>query len=761
MINKRDHIYNGLEHIVSLVEIQVSNNKLEDVSKMINYLVEVYSRFLLLWEKDKVLFARILYHPNFYEINVPENDPKNIIDPFEVAGIWYREKDTLQFQEKFTNILFRITTISNLSISDNISESVINACIRIIKDLEMKKFHTNSILSFMNLISSIGYNAISNNSKGRIKYLGSYGWYINIVFHNRIDIIKYHEFLTYHLINTFKPLIDYDEELLFKSFVNSCTDDISITVSGIDNIPHSLRQSLILNGSDEVYMKLSNLSFETYSISTVVALKEWRLSYEKLRNRIEENFEVDENLNRVLDETYEKADSFFRYNDLRLTVSSLFTYLIFKKKYGLINILLTTNQPLDSGAIQTNRDINPLRLDDILELFKEQSKIRNRIFSIWEGHHGFETYFVQYIVILIASMLRYVSRTGQVKPKQDFMAIIKPLNLLELDVVKYNVEKINNIVLANVDFVTKSGITTDFVNAQVTPFTEFMVKSIEAQIKKRKIDVKIDKESVSVFIENVQVSIKKNRSIRNIITFYRPQIIQDFMRAKPSMLAYGVNEISPVKGMFIPEDPVIYFDSENSYANRLIFTDDNVLSSQFSSVAEKTNSPSYSAFKDEFDRKIDRNLLLISRNVHLEFDVFDRDRSFVPSYELNDIEKAPGFAGIYKGIIDTYQFFDQSPFKDILIFDKRSLKKMTNFKLGKKDGDHYYDQNLFFKVTALQENKELIRSYLKEAPEWLQIKGSKEIQEEFLLSCIKFEMYYKTKLEFDKNPVVHQYIFDI
>jgi len=425
----------------------------------------------------------------------------------------------------------------------------------------------------INALTEAAQTALHAND--RSMYAAAVHWYTDIVFNRLLGDeakfqIEYLKLFNARCFQLAKLVIREDHNQLFDALTSSLVDGIMPSVSWEEPFWKAVQIDRLPRGDRDfdpgpISRRLSGLVSEGL---TAEELPKAEALVDEMAAAIRPHLSGDDlkKFSDTIDELKVRLEDKLKLDELMRLVSAIGAYCVFRGAESQLKDLWEYKQPPDADAEYIGHDIIPTRLDRVFSLFYSGQDL-SRAYDFHENHHGSESYYGKYLVLLLARLVdqgnndqlpssgdpiylhRIVDRIDRLKGYVEELALGEKWRLLFLK-PKAEVFKSLTALLDSVKASAQSHLD------------EYVVKSPIAE------------EKVAEFRLNFREEFDKENVIRKLLiehgTYKDLSSVQDQDRTIKNKREY--NEVAD-KEPFLPQWYSHYVDWGKQYGKRFALTE--------------------------------------------------------------------------------------------------------------------------------------------------------------------------------------------
>ena len=462
-----------------------------------------------------------------------------------------------------------------------------------------------------------------------------------------------------------------------------------------------------------------------------------------------------ENENKIENET----ELIYKFNNLLEIVFATGAFCLFKKRYEFINYLWGYHQPEDSDAIWAGHKIVPESFDEIIQIFFGMG-LFDKQFLFFEDHHGSQTYFKKYFLLLLARVLlfkknstgeRFESQKPEEKPEIPKLNLnlshFANHKLIDIKYLANDLINISKLMENNNNELIELGFPQDKIKNIFSNYVPELLKNLgeeaEKQIKYLVKTQPISQKRIDEFISEFLKGFRENVGFREIFQKY------DSLENKTSILnphikKYGMSQVVD-KAMFFENWHVNYINAGNDWGRQFAFGEDDFV---FELVAEKCKKIKNATIEDVLKTKKNVSDFIILASHEIYFNYVHTLPQFINRWDIQQIKpEIRNFEGGYKFeniVLPVYRINTNKNQNKIIIANSKKLGKLVlNSPLDNDDQEELVKENFYIKIQACAGNNVLIAELLNNLPSFLKKIPDPKAREEYLLQKAWLQIYEK------------------
>ncbi|MEQ8193785.1 MAG: hypothetical protein RIB59_04785 [Rhodospirillales bacterium] len=668
------------------------------------------------------------------------------------------------------NQIMRVYEVAINSRNTEISKYCVYNIISILKNLSSKPENDEFIEQILRQLGRITRTSIKHEDVS--VYAASIHWYTNIVFDSFDEkynfLISYLDQFDRHFFSIIRHIVSENQAYLFNDLVAHLIEGIHIpdyNKGKIWEYGYILQQNFDLykrlNLKYDIGGKVNEIANSEDDIISREKLEAWLDKFVELKNIIEENLSAEQKITarQIEKEIREFASSQFKYNNLLEIVFATGAYCLFKKRYSFIRYLWEYKQPPDSDAHWIGHDLTPHTLNEIVSLHFEKNLFKRK-FDFWEGHHGNETYYKQYLLLLLVRALQSlpVDQEGRCAQAENYK--LSSLHVYQLsslehsidDLIKQAVSLMNDEVL----FVETGLDTTrldELFNRKLIPFLKRLKEEATDQISAKHRAGNISSAKIEKFKEDFLKNFYDKAIIRNIFLNYL-QLYEDKSRKKPTteIKQWGLSIIDD-KAAFFDEWHVSFPGWGENYGRNIAAEEDTFL---LNSIIESCKEIPQNDFESALN-KIEKveDIIIFATNISF-WRFFERSEHFKSAWHSKtkkiDFKNFGGWYEFKGNSIPIFRISNRKSDKQILFLNKTKIGKLVQYYPLNDDDDIKSLKDIFYiNIQAFSENSLLTEALIKAPPEWLKKVGDEKKQRDYLQERVRTQIFERFEYQKDDN----------
>ncbi|MBG0785245.1 MAG: hypothetical protein H0S79_09090 [Anaerolineaceae bacterium] len=643
----------------------------------------------------------------------------------------------------FYSLIDQIIRIYNAAIESQNSEISrfaihhLNWILEYLASREGNSIFINTILGKLTQITRV---AIKNNDESA--YYSAIDWYIKIVFDSFGSTSKFNLMYLPLFDNFFfltvRLIVNEAETNTFYQLVSSLIDNIHFSEqpSDIWNFGHLILESDFelykeINRKYQIENKLRELSLLEKNIDTLDKLESWQEKFSELKYTIEK-YISDENKDKA-SEIEEKINKFivdrYKYNNLLNIVFAIGAYCLFKERYLYIKYLWEYKQPPDSDATWIGHDIVPNTLNLLLRYYLRIDLIDQK-FHFWANHHGNRIYLKQYFVLCQLNILKQYSQDERDSIPEITKIDLSGLNVNELHRLENMVDDIvdlssdltkNNRLFVELGFELSN--IDDLFSKKFYPYLDNVRINTKNKIEKRLKEERISQDKVNGFIDSVISGFQNNAYMREIFINFLDSFddfSEDFELSNVDIQRYGIKTIFS-KEAFFDQWFIQYGDFGHQLGSGIALTENYILLRELSNECDEESLTDFSEVLVTLPNLENYFIIAINRSY---WEYFGNSKIVKPKWlDEDNAINLPGFKGWLENnnsLIPIFEIFSQDSGDLILLLDKSLIGKLVQYSPLSSALEIQFQTGIFFvSIESFSENRELLKEFISDPPEWL------------------------------------------
>lgn len=755
-----------LEGIGDILVFETKFRKNKDVIQGLSNITDIIKKFLSIQKDDPDKFERLLLSQEFFELY-----KKNKREA-ELRLAFYPEKQLISFSTAVNQIL----RIHEAAIEVKNNEISIHAAYNLYRLLDDFSRTTNNDL-FVNQILEklLDITKIAIKYQDNSMYASSIKWYVRIVFHNNIKKedsfnLAYLKLFDKNFFSSIKYIISENQISLFKGLVSSLVDGLNISHGLIPKIEKYIRCFILpdrkkfieLNKSESIENKKKELEGSVSDLDNEDKLFEWLKRFNEIKEILHINFfqNFDQEQKKECKEKEEdiinSITTEFKYNNLLEIVFAIGAYCLFKQKYVFIKCLWEYKQPADADATWVGHDIIPNNFDQVISLYFGKYLL-DRKFDFWEDHHGSEIYYKEYFLLLLARVLKNIKINGEGKYEQLEKYRLPKLNIYRISDLEHSIDELvetANKIKDQKKTLSILGFDVENINELFDNKLIYFLKILKEKAQKKIEEIhrvqNISLDKVNKFKEDVIKGFNEAIVLRDIFKYYK--LYENRIKEKydGKLQQFGVKNVDN-KAVFFDEWHVHYLDWGIDYGRRFLASyEDSYIIEKIANNCKEEKGKDIDKILNKFDNL--SNIIIFTVNLDLYEHFMDPNVFIFKWYKDSPQLDIKGFDGWYifkEKYIPVFGTYQEKINKQILVLDKAKLGKLIQYSpLNEGESENLRNGIFYFNIQSFSENPELMNSFIKEPPEWLQKiedeqKQRKHLQEKALIQIFERFEYVK------------------
>lgn len=747
--NRNKNVIQGLKRIEKIVKEFFAIQK-EDPDKF-EHLLLAQDFFKLFREDEKEAKLRLAFDPDKYLVSF--STAVNQILRIHEAAIETKNDEISRFATYYLNWL--LADISQIPKNDLFVE-------QLLKNLA-------------------GMTRIDIEKQNRSMYAASVHWYIDIVF-NRLRQkeggfdLSYLTLFDRYFFSSVKYIVSENQTSLFEALISSLVDGVHIPTyyeGKVWDYGHLILHSDFhkyeeLDKDHKIENRIKELAESEKDLDTKEKLDKWLEKFDEFKKILEPNIskERKEEAKRIEDEIKEFVVSQYKYNNLLEIVFAIGAYCLFKQKFGYIKYLWEYKQPPDSDASWIGHDIIPDSIDDIISFYFRKGLFERR-FDFWEDHHGSETYYKKYFLLLLSRMMQTISSNSEGKYEQIENYNLPKLHIYRLSDLEYSIDEfigIANDIKGQTDILGNLGFDTTKVdetfNKKVIPFLQGLKIKAQERIKSLQREQQISPKKIEEFREQLLKEFNETVVLRNIFKHYK--LFEDKTSEKydDTLERFGINIVTD-KAAFFEEWHVHYTDWGGQYGRNLAAGEDSHLLEGIIVNCKEIKKNEFEQILEKFSDLSD--VIIFVTNMAL-YKFFENSKNFKPKWYKDSPQlDVKGFEGwyLYKGkYLPIFRAYHRKIDEQIAILNKSKLGKLIQYSpLDEGENEGLKKDIFYMDIRAFSEDENLMKKFLEKPPEWLEKIGDKNKQREHLREKVLLQIF--ERFEYNKHLEFEGYLLKI
>ena len=476
------------------------------------------------------------------------------------------------------------------------------------------------------------------------------------------------------------------------------------------------------------------------------------------------NQEQKEEAKEIEKEIIELVSSRFKYNNLLEIVFAIGAYCLFKKKPEYIKYLWEYKQPPDSDARYAGHDIVPDTINEVVSLYF-RNDFFERKFTHWEGHHGSESYYKQYFLLLLARALQNIRPTNEGKYIQIENYNLPNLRSYHLSRLEHSIDgfvevakslKEQKETLGMLGFDTNK--LDELFDDKLIPFLKSLKQKAKEQIQILARDIHTNPKKINEFKGQVLAGFSRT-VLRNIFKYYELYEDKTTKEYEGTLRRFGINMVDD-KAPFFEEWHVSYGSHGAYYGIDLAIGEDSYLLEKIVNNCKEIEEREFEQNLEKFNDLSD--VIIFTTNVTHGF--FESSKNFQPTWDSD--RKKPeihGFGGwyVFKGeYIPIFDIHRGNLDEQTLILNTSKLGKLVQYSpLNKGEKEDLRKDIFFINIQEFSETPELMENFIKNSPEWLKKIGDENKQREHLQEKVIIHIF--ERFEYVKHEKFEGYLLKL
>jgi hypothetical protein len=428
-------LLSNLEKIAKIGALRITKDYTDSAVGDINWIGENFINLLKLRETDEQRFLSLIDPNGRYKIikaasaDFGDIDLSNFsmsfidqlpqeqeIDPlakkYETVYAKFEPEKINELVPRYIQSIFTIWNAAlakeNRLIQKYCAYAFVNWISIIDKIIDEKVNYQAILRTFLDNLEARNFNILFGDSEtlpDPVSYF-SYNHYLNRIFTDNLPAENIEIYFDY-LFRFLYQVVESKKYIIAEQFISRCIDS-SYYPSFRNN--YSELYSLVSrkmedNGTEDVLDRLKPIPdlgfYKLNYIETQQEYKDWERELDEyIEGEITPHIQLNEEIEKQIRILKEHAFKIYKFNRLQVTTLKLLGLCLFKGNYSILKHALHYNQPPDSNAIQGNKDILPVSLNEIMNAVSVKYQMEHELLGFWGGHHGVEPYLDRLLVIL-------------------------------------------------------------------------------------------------------------------------------------------------------------------------------------------------------------------------------------------------------------------------------------------------------------------------------------------------------------------------
>lgn len=750
----QSRLINSFESIGDILVFETSREKEDDVLDVLKTLREMLKTLLDIEQKNPERFEELMVLPDYFETY--RKDPEEA-----QMRLGFSPEKYLPLLSTILNQSKRVHDAALKVRNSEISNVAVYQTIWFLGDTLQKQKRDVIVERILVTLHSMTYAAFE--AKDSSAYYAACGWYVHVLFgtfsEDRANV-DYTPLLNKHLFSSLRTIIKEDQFQVFTTFVSYLVDNHSIEPNEpviLWNYTH-----LLMDENFEAYKKLddekkirkveNSLDHLLRKINTRDQLSDWLGKFQKLTQIIDPY--IKQNHSKAEDQKQKMIDSaeqHYKYQNLLRLLFGVAAYCIFltttknQKRLHYIKELWEYKQPQDADASWGGTLLTPKSLQETLELYFSES-LHNWAQSFWEGHHGDESYYKRYFILLLA---KHINNEGGQLP--DFQ--LPEFGIHRLSDIEYSTEELSRIAkeMGEITLYQETfQIHSEIFAEKVVELLGRIKQQAEVQIDKLHRTTLISEKKISKFKKDVNERFIQLTHIRNILAYTGnfEKKITTYQEAAQENKYEGTVD----RSAFFKDWNVNHTGLEDSISSHLAHREDDILLSQ---CMRELQPLSFNDALKIIEEKVEDYFIITPFDV--VYDFFEE----MPKYEAEwRLQKDPNykkelavncFSGIFKAgdkVLPIFKINNNLLGNKILILNKKHLGRLTQYSAVEGVSQ---DNLIHIAVRSISDDAELVSKLTHDvSPDALE-KKKKELE---TLAWVEVTERFK----YEKNPEFEAYL---
>ena len=754
LILKQERFIQSLEGIGDILVFETKRrNRNKIVIQSLKRIENIIKDFFTIQKDDPDKFERLLLAQEFFELyKKGEKEAK-----FRLA--FDPDKYLISFSTAINQIL-RIHEAAIETKNDEISRFAIYNLNWILAEVAQTPKNDLFVEQLLKYLAGATRLAIENQD--RSMYAASIHWYIDIVF-NKLGQkdggfdLSYLVLFDKYFFSSVKYIVSENQTSLFNALVSSLVDGVHIPdyYSGeVWNYGHlilhkDLQKYNQLDTKYGIEKRIKELADSENDLYTKEKLESWLKKFDELKVIIEPNLDGEqrEEAQEIEEKIRNFAISQFKYQNLLEIIFAIGAYCLFKQRYGYIKYLWEYKQPPDSDASWIGHDITPRTLDEVIQFYFRKG-LFERKFDFWEGHHGSEKYYKQYILLLLARILQGISTDTEGRYSQIENFKLPDLHIYRLSDIEHSIDDFVKGAVdlkQNVDMLAEIGFDTtkldEIFDAKLVPFLKKIKEEAIKQISAKHKFGNISQKRVEEFKKEVLKSFYDGANLRDIfIKYFKAYEDKTKVKILGKKERFG-NTIVNDKASFFDEWHVHYGGWGENYGRNLASDENSRLLDEIAIDCQEISREDFEATLSNF--KNPKDIVILATNMTL-WKFFENSKNFKPKW-YRDVKQLEikGFCGWYDfsgQLIPVFETYHHKIEEQVLILNKNKIGKLIQLSPLNEGEDENLVKDIFYiNVQAFSENNDLMEQFIP--PERLKKIANEQEQREHLQERVLIHIF--------------------
>ncbi len=757
---KQEIIIFAIEKLSNLAISKTKKGEEQSVLIILGKLEEMFKKMWGLKNKNPEKFDTLIWKNTFYNRYVKpisESSPQANIKKIKKEAsmrLFFAPEEQMTILPVFLEQLVRIwQTAFYYEHDDVISRNSVYRISWLLADVVQESGNSIYIKGFLDRLNTITWRALNELEKYKLDrsvYSAAINWYPYIVFSHTVQtnlhITEYLDILNEYFFKNITLIISKDKKELFESLVSTFVDGIH--VPGYDS--HKLFDITRIAGisyTEESLAFIRKLHKRQDKIVSDEGVKSWIDELNEFVDHLSTNNkkEIEELKNKVIGYVLSK----YKFNNLMQLIYSVGGYCLFKEKFEYIKKIWNYRQPKDAGASWGGNDIIPNNINQAMNYyFMRRYGARN--FDFREGHHGSESYYKMYFLLIIAKNLVKVKENdieNKYAPQTN--------DVQKLNNIKFSMRSLSGIAKSDkfkeyVGILLNKEKADDIINSKLIPFLNAVKEKANAKIDNIGREGEINKEKEKKFKKQVVGSFYSAAKFRKI--FQRKKLLnEDLEKVIDSVEKVNI-ELVAEKAIFLENWYVDYSEEGKRYGEGIANHEDTKIYNKLSNNCKEIDG-------DEFETRIkgmSGDVIILGFGYSISA-FLENKENYKPKWQLKNRERLEdNVLGIYKMSVQketpVYSVYHNEINNQILMIDMKGVKNLAQYNpVGKNESNGLLKDIFYINIIDLNENVDKRKSIVDESSEWLTKIGNEEEQHDYLRSHVIINIREKFDLLLNEN----------
>lgn len=762
----------SIEGLGDVLVFLTKRRKNAQVIKGLKEMEDLFDLFIDLKNKNPEKFERLILSDEYWSIFQKNKEEAKLRLSFQPS----------KYLPPFNLLVQQVIRIFEISIDINNEEITRESSYQLIlflkKVSEISQFElvVKEILNKLLSLSKISVEKKSSASRALV-----YEWYTEIVFQPQYGRIKYKflfeeylELFNSYLLFNIKYLIDNGEFKVFWSLVHYFIDglhtsslDLSKTWDYSHLLPNEEYRDLLKE--TKISEVLNGLSKYEGKIFSKEDFDDWNNHFKELKSLVYKklNKQAKKEANKLEKKIRRASVVCHLDNSLKRVLFLAGAWAVYRGKPKYVHELLYSKQPRDTSVNYIGGfDIYPKDISGVIEFFFKSSPESLAFF--WDGHHEGKIYCYRYLIVLLIKYLREAIPYTTTPTNNDDsfnqgegFSVIDEFNIPLKDINKLSSAKsVGEKLLEEADYFRKEKFCNFLVNSELAenvedvtsliekrlkPFLTKLVQSSETNISNQQTSNPISGKKVFNFKKELYETYIKNSTLSSFLKEHNKVKYEINSKSDSSIPLLGFHNKLDKREVFFDEWHVHFVDWGEHYGRELAYGENESVLNKILKNLEFNKSSGLEELLSSITISEDTVIFCSSEGL---FEDLRKNDLFTPYWKLNTTqERKPNFLGEYdyeSNKIEVYNFYSKDYKNYLAVFNISSIGELIyKNPLSEKDENESLYESLKITVSDLQTNHIEMERWLGANIEWLEEKGNKEKQREYLNQFVVLQIGVK------------------